>query len=355
MKYILFIIILLAISLQATEPVVYSLINSDRLNIHRRNDEYITYLRGNVHFFYDDIEFKADMADIYERQEFVVLRGNVIVLQDTLKITCNDAQYYHQNQYLNVQGNVVLTETINQETVRRITCDSGTQYRERGEFILQGNVLSYDEKESLFSSSGFATFNQQTGYGYMIERPVIWRTGADSLALYAEKIEFYEDTNRVVASFNVITQNQDITVKSSFLIYYGDEEKIVYIGNPQFYTESGDGNADLLTVYLEDNDVKEIHMDENCYIEFSANNSLDRDSWIRSDFMKLFYDSGNPKEFIATENVSSFFLQQQQVQKNNMDNNVSGDILHILFNEESKVQLLQKTDNISGKYRFIRK
>ena len=342
-------------SLFSNEPVTYRLINTDQLNVNRVGDEYVTYLRGNVHFFYSDIEFKANMADIYERQEYVVLRGNVIVIQDSLSISCENAQYYHQNEYLRVQTNVVITELHNEGTIRRITSNNGTQYRDRGEIILQGNVFAHDERESLFASSGFAMFNQHTGYGYMIERPVLWRTGADSLALYAEKIEFFEENNKVVASFDVITQNSDIVVKSNFLIYYGDEGRMVYIGDPRFYSQNGDGNADLITVFLEENDIKEIFMEGNCYIEFSSNNDSSRDNWISSNNMNLFYIENKPQEFIAKENVRSFFLQNQNQRRNNQENNVSGEILNIIFDEDSNVSQLKINEGVRGTYRFERR
>ena len=337
-----------------TEPVTYRLINTNQLNINRVNEEYITYLRGDVHFIYAEIEFLADMADIYEIQEYVVLRGNVVIIQDSLSISCNDAQYYHKTEYLRFQGNVVMTETQSDGLIRRVTSNTGMHYRDRGEFILQGNVQGYDERDSFFGQSGYAMYNQQTGYGYMIERPVIWRTEPDSLALFAEKIEYFEDSNRVVASFDVITQNSDIVVKSNFLIYYGDEERIVYIGEPRFFTDNGDGNAELITVYLENNDIKEIQMDGDCFIEFSSENSGVKDNWIRSNNMNLFYQGNIAQEFIATGMVSSFFLQNRQQRRDSMDNNVNGDVLHIFFDDDSNVSELRINQGVRGKYRFQR-
>ena len=342
-------------TLYPDEPVSYRLINSDQLRVNRIQEEYITYLRGNVHFFYADIEFFTDMADIYEIQEYVVLRGNVLIIQDSLSISCNDAQYYHKNELLRVQGNVIMTEEKSEGTFRRVTSNTGTHYRNSGEIILQGNVFSHDEQESFFGRSGFATFNLQTGYGYMIERPVIWRTEPDSLALFAEKIEFYEDTNRVVASFDVVTQNNDIVVKSNFLIYYGNEDRMVYIGEPLFYTENGDGYADLITVFLEDNDIKEIHLEGNCFIVFSSNNESFKDNWIRSDFMNLYYTENKPQEFISRGNVRSFFIQDQNQRRNSMDNSVNGEVLNIFFDEDSNVTELRKNDTVRGKYRFERR
>ena len=346
---------LLYIILLSNEPVSYRLVNSDRLNINRSNDEYITQLRGNVHFFYNDIEFKANMADIFEMQQIVTLKENVVIIQDTLNITCEDAVYDHKNQYLRMHTNVVITEVHDTETLRKITSNRATHHIDSGEFILQGNVFAADLIDDIFARAGFAIFNQETGYGYMIERPVVWRAGADSLALYAEKIEYFEDTNRIIASYDVLTQNSDIEVKSDFLIYYGDENRIVYIGDPKFYSENGDGNADLITVFLEDNDIKEIQMEGNCFIEFSSNDNQIKENWINSDYMNLFYQNNNPKKFIARDNVNAFMVQNTQQRRNNMDNVVSGDLLNIIFNEDTNIEHLRINNSVRGKYRFERK
>jgi lipopolysaccharide export system protein LptA len=321
--------------------------------MNRVNQEYITYLSGNVRIFYGDIEFKSDLADIYEKRQHVVLRGNVIVVQDSLMITCEDAQYFHENQLLQVQQNVVITELLEEGIYRRSTSSSGTHFRESGEFFLRGNVFIQDFKEHLFARAGYLTFNQQTGYGYMIESPVVWRAAEDSLALFAEKIEYFEENNKVLASFGVITQNVDIKVTSDFLIYYGDEDRIVYIGDPKFYSENGDGEADLITVLLENNEIREILMEGNCYIRFSSDDSGEKNSWVRSDYMTLFYINDRAEEFIARENVSSF-LRQGGERRSRMDNNVTGELLNILFDENSNIIQLIITDSVSGKYRFNR-
>ena len=350
--YCLFTLLLSFASLYTSEPVQYRLVSTDQLNMNRVNDEYVTNMRGNVHFFYADIEFKADMADIYEKQEYVVLKGNVLVIQDSLSISCESAQYYHQNLYLRVQTNVVITELHHEGTFRKVTSNQGTQYRDRGEIILQGNVFAHDTRESLFASSEYAAFSQQTGYGYMIQSPKVWRTGADSLALAAEKIEFYEENSKMVASFDVITQNKEIEVRSDFLIYYGDEAKMVYIGDPRFYSHNGDGKADLITVFLENNDINEIHMEGNCFIEFSSNNSTEKHNWLSSDYMTLFYNENKPQEFIATENVKSFFVQEQNQNRDVQDNHVLGEEMNILFDDDSNISQLRINAKVKGKYRF---
>ena len=49
----------------------YRLVNADRLFVDRLENEYLTRLNGNVHFFYGETEFFSDQAEIYEEQKLV--------------------------------------------------------------------------------------------------------------------------------------------------------------------------------------------------------------------------------------------------------------------------------------------
>jgi len=342
-------------TLQAQAPVQYRLINADHLQHFKFIDENVVHLQGNVHFFYNEIEFLAEHAEIYESQEYVTLKGNVIIVQDSLRMTSNIAQYYKKSEYLRAEGRVVLTENKDTKILRQSTSNNAMHYRDRGEFILQGNVYAIDFSDSLHARAGYAIYNQQTGYGYLIQRPYIWKAGSDSLALFAEKIEYFEENKKMVASFQVITQNETIKATSDFLIYYIDEGKMIYIGNPKFYSEDGDGNADLITVYLDKKEINEILLDKNCYIKFNSEDSVEKENWVSSDYMTLIYKNKKPSVFNAYENVKSFFLQEPSNNKSLMNNNVEGDKLILHFNSDSQIETLNMENNIKGVYRFDKK
>jgi len=364
--YFLLVFLFISAFLYTQTTATYRLINSDQINVNKAGEQYITYLTGNVHFFYDELEFFADRAEIYEEKQEVFLIGNVKAVQDTLDISCNEAYYYHQTQLLRLIDSVRLTQTSQNEVSRIVTARSGTHNREKGEFVLTGDVFAHTVADSVFATSGYAFYDQNTGYGYMIQSPLIWRTGADSLSLTAQKIEFFEPINKVIASFGVVTQNSTVKATCDFLIYYGDEQqikaetedkydaKIVYIGDPNFFSEDGDGNADLLTIYLVKNDISLIYMENNSYITFKTSNDVPKDSWIKSDFMRLYYANNKPLNFSAEQNVSSFFKQVNNKTQKEIFNDVEGNQLNIYFDDEQKVKELSIDHSVRGKYKFQR-
>jgi hypothetical protein len=318
-------------------------------------DDYVTFLSGNVHFFYDDIEFLSDRAEIYERERYVVLRGNVVAIQDTLRITCDEARYLQEQKLLRLMGNVVMREIHDTTVNRRVTSDNAVHFRETGVFELMGSVYAHDVSDSLYATAGYVFYDQNEGYGYMLQNPTIWRTGADSLSLSAQKIEFFEPIQKLVASFNVVTQNKDIVAMCDFLIYYGEEDKVIYIGDPRFYTENGDGSAELITIFLEKNDIREIHLENECHIVFRTAEDSPKNSWIESTNMILYYENNKPTLFVANTSVKSHFIQINRNNNREQNNFVTGDELNITFDEDSNVVDVRINSNVSGMYRFQRR
>jgi len=353
----------------AVDPPTYRLINSDSFQATKAGEEYISYLVGNVHFFYNEIEFYSDRAEIYEQRQDVFLMGRVVCIQDTLRITCDEAYYYHKTSLLRLISHVVITQTQAGEqikTTRIVTANQANHDRDKGTFTLTGNVIAHAMSDSVYAKAGFAFYDQQNNYAYMIQNPLVYKVGADSLSLSAEKIEFYESIKKVVASFGVVTQNPQIKATCDFLIYYGDEEqirseteesydgKVVYIGNPQFYSDDADGNAELFTVYLVKNKIDLIYLENSSYISFKTDEALPKDSWIKSDFMSLYYKETKPTSFFAKDNVSSYFIQKSNKNKQEIYNNVSSETLNISFNDDSKVQDIRVNKSVSGMYKFVK-
>jgi lipopolysaccharide export system protein LptA len=349
-KWLLIFSILSPVSVNPT----YRLINADNLQVQRQGEEHVTYLLGNVHFFYDDIEFFSDRAEIYEKQRYVMLWGNVKAIQDTLVITSGEAQYYHDDQHLRLLRNVVIYEIHDEEISRSVNSINASHFRKHGEFVLTGQVFAQSFADSLYARAGYAYYNQSTGYGYLQQRPLVWRAGADSLSLSAEKIEFFEPIQKLVASFSVVTQNNDIRTTSDFLIFYGEEDRVVYIGNPRFYSEDGDGSADLFTIYLDGNNIREIVMEDNCHIYFKTSPDAPKDSWIISDQMTLTYVDNKPASFVAINNIQSYFRHNQN-RRQEMSNNVTGELLTIVFDENSNVTEVNINAAVRGVYRFRRR
>ena len=346
---------LLLLAAEVDTGVNYRLVNANSLNVIRVFDEYVTRLTGDVHFFYDDIEFQSDYAEIFDQQKYVTLIGNVLIIQDTLFIQCHESSYSQQTKDLSGKGEVLCREIHTGIESRRVRSDLFNYNRLDGEYILEGNVQGESFTDSLYIKGGYARYNQNTGYGYLLQKPLLYRSSQDSLSLSGEKIEFFESNSKIVASFSVETRNNDIYTQSDYLVYYHKEGKLIYIGEPRFFSDNGDGKADLITVYLEGGALKEILLEGSSRLQFKTESMTEKDNWIISERMNLYYQDNEPREFQAHDDVFSYFIQESNGERKAITNEVSGDNLQILFKEESGIKSLQFKSNVQGKYIFQKK
>ncbi|HPR18865.1 MAG TPA: LptA/OstA family protein, partial [Candidatus Cloacimonadota bacterium] len=239
------ILLIFCICLSAAESDLrpYKLVNADSMIVKKVNDEYVSNLKGNVHFFYGETEFFTDYADIYEEQKVAKMAGNVKVYDDTLSLFAQRMEYNHINEILRLFDHVFAQETHADSTIRTFEADRAVYRRREREFHAYDDVKSYDERENVHGSCGKLSYYMERGYGYLIMQPHLVMSGKDTLEITAEKIEYFQEYEKVVANFDVVTQSNEFRMNSDFLLYFNQEEKAVYLGNPRFSSDYADARA----------------------------------------------------------------------------------------------------------------
>jgi lipopolysaccharide export system protein LptA len=352
----IFLLVLLTTLLsQESELRPYKLINSDKLIIEKINGEFVTNLIGDVHFFYGDTEFYADNADIYEKQKIAVMQGNVQVFDDTLSMFADDVQYYRLTEKLFLQGEVLAQELHYDSTVRTFEADRVEYYRNERQFFAYDNVFSYDQREEITGECGELKYFLNDGYGYLIKSPVMKMEGTDSLSISAEKIEYYKDYEKVIANFNVVTKSNEFHMTSDFLLYFSQEEKAIYLGQPQFTSDYADATAIEFRIFFKDQKIDNAVLQDSCYVTFKTEELAEKNSWVRSTQMEFDFIDGRIEICDAQTNVSSYFEQQKAENKDFTVNDATGERLLIEVNEENQIQSIDMRTAVQGMYKFEKK
>jgi len=350
---ILFVIVTLFLFSEETELRPYKLINADTLIARKINEEYITNLKGNVHFFYGETEFYTDFAEIFEKKKVTRMIGNVKVFDDTLNLFSDKVDYYRLTEQLFLDGNVFIQETHQDSTIRTFTTDRAEYYRNDRNLIAIDNVVAYDERENLQGTCGYLTYNMNDGYGYLIKSPVLTAIGEDSLTISAEKIEYFKDFQKIVTTFNVVTESKDFTIKSDFLLYFKEENKAFYLGNPKFISEMAIAFANEFQLFLDERTIKSAILKDSCRVDFKAEENEEMINWITSENMEFFFNDGHLEKCEATINVDSFFKQEEKEDKDFAVNEATGDKLTISINPDDEIDQIGMQGRVFGKYRFL--
>lgn len=357
--------ILSAVFIQARESELrpYRLINADELMILRVDQEYVTELEGNVHFFYGETEFRSNKAFIYETQKIAELMGNVSVDEDTLKLYADQVRYKRLEEHIYLEGNVVINQFAEGEKKRTFTSHSADYNQITSELYAYDNIFYHDSTENVNARCHYLFYNVESETGHLLSNPVISFTGEDTLTVTAERIDFNNELKRAVATFNVNTETNEFTATSNFLLFFWEEERAVYQGNPIFSSDFADGSSETIQIFFNERKIDKVVLTDNSELQFTTLNEADqessaqeitKDNWVKSDFMEFFFEDGSIVKCLAESNVSSHF-QQDDVSKDFFINTAVSDRMIINLKEDNQIETILLKSSAKGVYRFENK
>ena len=346
--FLLFLV--LHISGFAEELKPYKLINSDKLIVNKFDEEYVTDLKGNVHFFYGETEFFADAAQIFEEKKITKLIGNVKVFEDTLSLFADRAEYFRLSEKMILDKNVFIKEVHTDSTFRTFESEHTEYFFDSQELTVTDDVHMFDERENMSGSCGKLIYNADTGYGYLMQSPLLTKHGADSLTVTGEKIEYFRDFEKVTANFDVRTYNKDFLITSDFMIIFNKENKAFFLGEPLFTNETAVASANEFHLFFDEENITKAEMTDDCRIDFkSKETNEEMKNWVTSELAEFFFEEGNITKCVATGIAESYFEQTED--DKNSRNRSSGNVL-ILNIEDSDINSISMQNNVKGTYVF---
>jgi lipopolysaccharide export system protein LptA len=124
------------------------------------NNEFISVLRGNVVFVYDDIRIRSDEATWWRKKGAVLFRNHVRVVRGRQLLTCDRVNFAKENNTLTAAGNFDFYDSTQQSRLR----GNDAEYRIASKnFRLKGNpvLTRYDtvHGETLSIKSITMTYN----------------------------------------------------------------------------------------------------------------------------------------------------------------------------------------------------
>lgn len=337
---------------QESDKQRFRLIHADRMFLSNASSGQILDLSGKVHFFYGDTEFTSNRALILDAQKIARLSGNVVVENDSLYLRADSLAYYRIPQVLNLGGNVRLTQTTKEGKNRWMQGDHAIYNQEKDTFTVWSRVKAYDQKENANASCGYAFWDRQQGYAYLIEEPEIIAGVEDTLSIKADKMEYFDDERKLIATFNVRTKSKDYKANSDFLIYFADDEKAVFLGEPRFENDFSAAEASEFQLYFRERELERIVLVDSCLVRFAQEEGAELNNWVRAKDIELYIDDGKIIDFTADAQVSYYFLQEEAENQDYFINAASGERLKAKFDADNKLKLMDMGGNIKGTYKF---
>lgn len=357
--WVLLVGLLCAFSLHAkpsqTASEKFRLVHADKLFMNKLESEQILELNGNVHFFYGTTEFRSSRALIFDVKKTVRLYGNVTVSNDSLSLKADTLAYYRIPELLNMGGKVLATHKNNQGDYRWTRSDFASYDKARDVLTTWGNVSAYDYRETAYAQCGYAQWDRKEGYALMLEEPKLRSGTTDSLLIQAEKMEFFDRERKLIATFNVRVDTRDYKATSDFLIYFMQDEKAVFTGEPKFYSDYANADAQEFHLYFKERKLVRAELLDSCFVAFSEEQKAVKQNTVKADYISMHFRDDQIRKFIAEGKVDYYYVQEATEKRDHFINSASGVFLQADFDDQSKLTGMQMKTNIHGKYLFVNK
>jgi len=345
-------LLLAAVFLLAQGHEKIRVIHSDKLQLTKMQDEQVMKLEGRVHFWYGKTEFKADRALIFDLQKIARLDGNVKVSNDSLSIAADSLTYYRKVEQLNAGGRVLIEEKKKGTVMRWFRADKAVYDQLHNSVTVWENVSSHDREENADITCGYAFWDRKTRYSYLVEEPLIHIAGKDTLTVRADKFEYFQTERKLMATFNVLVQTGEFEASSDFLVYLMNEDKAMFIGQPEFRSDKAIASAGEFYLYFQDRVLQTAELIDSCRLDFTENEDQHRQNWVTADYIRVAFEDRQIRGFEAEKSVEYSYLREKSEDRDYFLNTAAGENLEASFSDKSELETMKMRSRIKGVYKF---
>lgn len=270
--------------------------------------EFISHLRGNVVFLYEDVRMSADSA-VWQRSTGIInFAGNIAVEQRGQLMTCEVLQFTRDQNMLSATGNVLYQDSARITFIRG---DSADYLTNESEALLYGNpLLTRIDNEN-----------------------------ADTIFLRGRLISYNDSTKTAIATDSVRIEMGSLLATGQSATYFANDKKAILRIDPVIYYDGHRIVGDSVDLFIGDERLESAAVIGNThgfYMEIAE----------VSDTANL-QDTTNLSDTNNLTNANAFVIPDTTI------TNIWSDSLHMTMTEGGKVEIIQAFGDVRGDFREI--
>ncbi len=335
-----------------------------------KTGDFISYLRGDVFFRYDDISIAADSALWRKNDGIIDFTSNITVEHKGQLMTCERLYFVKGDKLLTASGGVLYRDSA------RITYISGSNavyMTDKKECTLRGDPLltridsaSVDSAavDTLFIRGRTMVYNDSTKIANVNENV---RVNRGELSATSRRGIYFVKKNVAKLRVNpVIHYEKHVVTGDSVDLFFGKEtfEGACVLGNTHGrYTEASDSTKDTtvadiwsdsmaLSMYdsKKVNSMKAFGNAKGKYREASASKGAVTTTDITSDSLHLFmFETGKISSMKAFGNAEGRYRESADTAKSAVSTDISSDSLRISMSETGKISAMTAFGKAHGR------
>jgi len=338
--------------------------NSNENIYDSKTEDFISYLRGDVFFRYDDVSIAADSAVWRKNDGLVNFTSNVTVEHKGQIMTCERLYFVKGEKILTASGGVLYQDSAKITYISGSTAVYATDKKEctlRGDPLL--TRLDSASTDTLFIRGRTMVYNDSTKIANVNDNV---RINRGELSATSRRGEYSVKKNVAKLRINpVINYEKHKVVGDSVDLFFGKEtfEGAQVIGNTHGrYTEAdstkdttiADVWSDSMSLSMYDskkvNSMKAFGNAKGKYSEKSASSGAVTATDITSDSLHLFmFETGKISAMKAFGNANGRYRESSDTAKSTMSTDITSDSLRISMFETGKISSMTAFGKAHGR------
>jgi len=340
--------------------------NSNENIYDNQTEDFISYLRGDVRFRYDDISISADSAVWRKNDGLIDFTTNITVSHKGQIMTCERLYFVKGDKLLTASGNVLYQDSAKITFIRGNTAEYMTDKKEctlRGDPLL--TRVDSASADTLFIRGRTMVYNDSTKIATVNENVRIDR---GELSATSKRGEYSVKKNIAKLRTNpIINYEKHKMVGDSVDLFFGKEtfEGATIIGNTHGrYTEASDSTkdttvadiwSDSMSLSMYDskkvNSMKAFGNARGKYSEKSASSSAVTTTDITSDSLHLFMfeKTGKINAIKAFGDAKGHYRESADTAKSSLSTDISSDSLRVSMFETGKINSMTAFGKAHGR------
>lgn len=302
------------------------------------------------------VVLSADSGEYFFSEDKAFFQSNVKLVDSVMTLTADELTYFQVDDRAISVGNVTITDADN-----IITADTLDHFRNSKESIADGNVkiVSIENNTTIFGDHLEDYANKK--YTLINENPVLLQIDTiytneedsvksfrlDTLIIKCKVMEGIRDTSNIFkAKDSVKIIRGDFASVNDFTLYLRTDEKIITkkMGEegkqPILWYENSQLTGDSITIYLEDNEISSLDVQNNALMLSQSKTFPERFDQTSSNTLQMFFEESNINRAVFKGSVFSIYYMFEDEEPNGLTKS-SAKAATILFtdNEVSEVRL----------------
>jgi len=314
--------------------------------------------RSNAGVFLDDkkVILTADSGEYYFDEDRAFFESKVRLYDTTTTLTSNELTYFQQQNRAVAIGDVLIIDADNQIIADTLEHFRNTKITFAFSNVrltnLKNNSEIYGEHLEDYRNRGYSLIDVkplfvQVDTSYVVREDSTEEVQLDTLFIKSRIMEAYRDSSqRFFAIDSVSILKSDFASKNDLTVFYRSEDKIITkkisesARQPVLWQETSQLTGDSITIYLDDNNIKQLDVDGTSFMLSQNVNYAERYDQTSSSQIKIFFIDNkiNRAEFFG--NVYSIYFMYDGETKNGLTKSNSAETT-VMFedNEVTEVKL----------------